>query len=59
MTDQDELDLMVGDLATCAELLRQAWLVMDEDQLGWLVDRLDEHVARLRQLAEPAKEVQQ
>ena len=49
--DIDALHVIVGDLQTCASMIKDAWLEDREDQIGYLADRLQEHVAELRRVS--------
>jgi hypothetical protein len=41
--DIDALHVIVGDLQTCASMIKDAWLEDREDEIGYLADRLQEH----------------
>ena len=45
--DIDALHVIVGDLQTCASMIKEAWLEDREDEVGYLADRLQEHLAEL------------
>ena len=49
--DIDAMHVIVGDLQTCGSMIKDAWLEDREDQIGYLVDRLLEHVAELRRVS--------
>jgi hypothetical protein len=49
--DIDALHVIVDDLQTCASMIKDAWLEDREDQIGYLTDRLLEHVAELRRVS--------
>ena len=49
--DIDALHVIVGDLETCASMIKDAWLEDREDEVGYLADRLQEHIAELRRVS--------
>jgi hypothetical protein len=49
--DIDALHVIVDNLQTCASMIKDAWLEDREDQMGYLADRLMEHVAELRRVS--------
>lgn len=45
----DRVHAILGDLSTCSQLLRMAWLGDSEDAIGYLSERLVEHTEALKE----------